>query len=775
MSTHFDTNFDDSSDDIIHANHVIQYAQPIKDLESGKAFYRVATGSGAPYQVSFRLAASTGGTGHHIDHPSTPGPHPTPLSLLSAGQEVIFKANINSPASASLAILLEDGGSGTLSVAYPLFAGGAQVGANEIKAEQIVMAVYNDTSTPRFDVIGVASAGGGVPTSRLVSTTAPLAGGGDLTANRTLSIAKATASVDGYLGATDFTAFNNKVATSRSISTTAPLAGGGDLSANRTLSISKATASVDGYLGATDFTTFNNKVGTSRSVSTTGPLAGGGDLSANRTLSIAKATVSVDGYLGATDFATFNGKQNALTAPGDVPGMTTALAAKESTAQKGVANGYAGLDSSGKVPSAQLPASGGGAPTSRMLTTNAPLTGGGDLSADRTLSITKATASVDGYLGATDFATFNGKQNALTSPGDVPGMTAALAAKESIAQKGVANGYAGLGADGKVPAGQLPTSGGAPTSRMLATNAPLAGGGDLSADRTLSIAKATASVDGYLGATDFVTFNGKQNALTAPGDVPGMSAALSAKEDQSQKGVANGYAGLGPDGKVPAAQLPSGGGLTSPVAIIDGGTGSTTATNARIALGANNAANITTGTLPVARGGTGLSTFTGAGRIPYSTSATALATLALGAADMVLTSNGSSPSWAALPGACYSWRGSPTGVTSNIVQWSTASNNLTGSGVSIAADRITVSSAGVYLVVARTILYNAAANTSMSTYLQINGTNTTQSTDSVRNDGTTTTLVCTTFQIFDASSGDYFRVYANQSISAGQFAVVRIA
>ena len=50
-----------------------------------------------------------------------------------------------------------------------------------------------------------------------------------------------------------------KVNTTRSISTTAPLSGGGDLSANRTLSISQATTSTDGYLSSTDRNTFNNK------------------------------------------------------------------------------------------------------------------------------------------------------------------------------------------------------------------------------------------------------------------------------------------------------------------------------------------------------------------------------------------------------------------------------------------------------------------------------------------------------------------------------------
>jgi hypothetical protein len=52
----------------------------------------------------------------------------------------------------------------------------------------------------------------------------------------------------------------NQVETSRSISTTAPLAGGGDLSADRTLSITQATTSTDGYLSSTDWNTFNNKL-----------------------------------------------------------------------------------------------------------------------------------------------------------------------------------------------------------------------------------------------------------------------------------------------------------------------------------------------------------------------------------------------------------------------------------------------------------------------------------------------------------------------------------
>jgi len=49
------------------------------------------------------------------------------------------------------------------------------------------------------------------------------------------------------------------VTNARTISTTAPLSGGGDLTANRTLSITQASTSTDGYLSSTNWNTFNNK------------------------------------------------------------------------------------------------------------------------------------------------------------------------------------------------------------------------------------------------------------------------------------------------------------------------------------------------------------------------------------------------------------------------------------------------------------------------------------------------------------------------------------
>jgi len=48
-------------------------------------------------------------------------------------------------------------------------------------------------------------------------------------------------------------------------------------------------------------------------------------------------------------------------------------------------------------------------PSTRLINTTAPLQGGGDLSADRTLSITQASSTTNGYLSSTDWTTFNSK------------------------------------------------------------------------------------------------------------------------------------------------------------------------------------------------------------------------------------------------------------------------------------------------------------------------------------------------------------------------------
>ena len=136
----------------------------------------------------------------------------------------------------------------------------------------------------------------------------------------TLNVPTASASNRGALSSTDWSTFNNKqnalgytpVNQTRLINTTSPLAGGGDLTADRTLTISQSNTSTNGYLSSTDWNTFNNKTNTATTITTTAPLTGGGNLSSNRTFAITQATISTDGYLSSTDWNIFNNKQNTI-------------------------------------------------------------------------------------------------------------------------------------------------------------------------------------------------------------------------------------------------------------------------------------------------------------------------------------------------------------------------------------------------------------------------------------------------------------------------------
>jgi hypothetical protein len=135
-----------------------------------------------------------------------------------------------------------------------------------------------------------------------VTATSPLASTGGATPD--ISIPQANATTDGYLDSADWSTFNSKqnalgftpVPDTRSISTSSPLTGGGNLTADRTISIQnadadgitkgaaaftasdfnatsgvisidyangqKASASQDGFLSSGNWSTFNNKVST---------------------------------------------------------------------------------------------------------------------------------------------------------------------------------------------------------------------------------------------------------------------------------------------------------------------------------------------------------------------------------------------------------------------------------------------------------------------------------------------------------------------------------
>lgn len=225
----------------------------------------------------------------------------------------------------------------------------------DLKLSSAAAGAGNDKITLSIETDGLlAQTVSKVPLTRTVSTTAPLTGGGDLSANRTLSITQSSTSTDGYLSSTDWNTFNNKVSTTRAINTTAPLTGGGNLSADRTLSMPVATGSADGYLASTDWTTFNNKqqaitIGSPGSGTANGLVLSSGTLTAHL------ATASFPGLVStaAQTFAgakTFSG--NILRSPNSTnatfvglvspTGATGAAAAnlQSATVTLGGSNGY---------------------------------------------------------------------------------------------------------------------------------------------------------------------------------------------------------------------------------------------------------------------------------------------------------------------------------------------------------------------------------------------------------------------------------------------------
>lgn len=142
MSTEFDTGFMDG--DFIETNQVKQFATPVQDLESGKAYFRpdVSATSGL-YVVEF-------------DDPEQNG-----IETLEDGQMIHFKAlTTNTAGATSLAVV------GTLSPTplgpYDIKKnGGSDLSSGDIQAGQIVAVIFNQSGGGRFEMIGVSSSGGG--------------------------------------------------------------------------------------------------------------------------------------------------------------------------------------------------------------------------------------------------------------------------------------------------------------------------------------------------------------------------------------------------------------------------------------------------------------------------------------------------------------------------------------------------------------------------------------------------------------------------------------
>jgi hypothetical protein len=233
-----------------------------------------------------------------------------------------------------------------------------------------------------------------------------------------------------------------------------------------------------------------NKVNTSTTISAGTGLTGGGDLTTNRTIS--------------ANFGT--------TAGTIMQGNDARVTGAEQTANKGAANGYAPLNSSSKVPTANL---------DDATTTNKGIVQlAGDLAGTATAPTVPGLASKEPIItagttsqyfrGDKTFQTLDKTAVGLanvdnTSDADKPVSTAQQAALDLKADKSIS----------------------------ISAGTGLSGGGDLSAARTLTVSYGTS-------------------AGTA---AQGNDSRITGAEQTANKGVPNGYAPLDNSGKVPNANL----------------------------------------------------------------------------------------------------------------------------------------------------------------------------------------------------------------------------
>lgn len=151
----------------------------------------------------------------------------------------------------------------------------SSVGVQGAKGDTGATGAKGDTgATGATGAKGDTGATGAQGPSGVVSVTSPITNSGTSTAAN-IGIDQTSITIAESQVTNLVTDLSGKVATSRTISTTSPLSGGGDLSANRTLSIADATTSVKGAVQLTDSvsSTSTTTAATPNSVKTTFDLA----------------------------------------------------------------------------------------------------------------------------------------------------------------------------------------------------------------------------------------------------------------------------------------------------------------------------------------------------------------------------------------------------------------------------------------------------------------------------------------------------------------------
>ena len=341
----------------------------------------------------------------------------------------------------------------------------------------------------------------------------------------TLQVNQASTATSGYLSFTDWNTFNNKQNTvsTGTLSSGSPITitgGVGALFSNASVDIPLATTATDGYLSATDWNIFNNKIGSvsTGTLSASSPInvtGGVASLLSPASLTIDKATTATAGYLSSVDWNIFNNKEPSFV-KGNINGTANRLS---------VANGNGVLVSASatlNIDTNLLPSPLAGDVGKALLATGAnaatwtTLPGVSSATMSGTAPIV-VTGGVGSVLSTVSVAVNSGDL-AANAPITVAGGTSKLLGSTATLSltTGSLNASAPLniaGGSNKLVSSDATLT---LTTGNLVANAPMsvAGGSNaLVGNATVTMTKSTESVDGYLSAADHVVHNNNKNIL----------------------------------------------------------------------------------------------------------------------------------------------------------------------------------------------------------------------------------------------------------------------